>query len=148
MEPYLSAWIKKMPADAQFRRIPAQFSPIWIGTAKVWYTLEALGREDLALAVFNAIHGQNLRLDQDKAFFDWLEKQGVDRKKAEDMYKSFAVSGKVSRAKSLVQTYGVQSVPTFVVDGKYTTETGTPRQHEEVPALLDKLVDKARAERK
>jgi len=148
MEPYLSAWIKKMPADAQFRRIPAQFSPIWIGTAKVWYTLEALGREDLALAVFNAIHGQNLRLDQDKAFFDWLEKQGVDRKKAEDMYKSFAVSGKVSRAKSLVQTYGVQSVPTFVVDGKYTTETGTPRQHEEIPALLDKLVDKARAERK
>ena len=37
---------------------------------------------------------------------------------------------------------------TFVVDGKYTTETGTPRQHEEVPALLDKLIDKARAERK
>jgi thiol:disulfide interchange protein DsbA len=148
MEPHLSAWIKKMPADVQLRRIPAQFSPIWVGTAKVWYTLEALGREDLAPAVFNAIHGQNLRLDQDKVFFDWLEKQGVDRKKAEEMYGSFAVSGKVSRAKSLVQTYGVQSVPTFVVDGKYTTETGTPKRHEDVPALLDRLIDKARAEHK
>ena len=84
--------------------------------------------------MFNAIHGQNLRLDQDKVFFDWLEKQGVDRKKAEEMYGSFAVSGKVSRAKSLVQTYGVQSVPVFVVDGKYTTETGTPKRHEDVPA--------------
>jgi thiol:disulfide interchange protein DsbA len=64
------------------------------------------------------------------------------------MYNSFSVNGKVSRAKSLVQTYGVQSVPTFVVDGKYTTETGQARRHDEVPALLDKLIEKARAEHK
>jgi len=148
MEPFLTAWIKKLPADVQLRRIPAQFSPMWVGTARVWYVLEALGREDLAPAVFNAIHGQNVRLDQDKVFFDWIEKQGVDRKKAEDMWPSFAVSGKVARAKTLVQTYGVQSVPTFVVDGKYSTETGTPKRHEDVPALLDQLIDKARAEHK
>src|SRR5947199_9008119 len=62
MEPFLTAWIKKLPADVQMRRIPAQFSPQWVGTARVWYTLEALNREDLAPAVFSAIHVQNLRL--------------------------------------------------------------------------------------
>jgi len=148
MEPILSAWVKNMPADAQLRRIPAQFSPQWVGTAKVWYTLEGLGEEKLVPGVFAAIHNQNLRLDQDKPFFDWMATQGVDRKKVEDMYNSFAVNGKVARAKTLVQTYGVQSVPTFVVDGKYTTDTGQARRHEDVPALLDKLIDKARAEHK
>jgi thiol:disulfide interchange protein DsbA len=148
LEPFLTPWIKKLPADVQMRRIPAQFSPQWIGTAKVWYTLEGLNREDLTPAVFNAIHSQNARLHEDRAFFEWAAAQGLDRKKVEDMYNSFSINGKVSRAKSLVQTYGVQSVPTFVVDGKYTTETGQARRHDEVPALLDKLIEKARAEHK
>ena len=148
IEPILTPWIKKLPADVQLRRIPAQFSPQWIGTAKVWYTLEGLNREDLTTAVFNAIHAQNVKLHDDKAFFDWAATQGLERKKVEDMYNSFAVNGKVARAKTLVQTYGVQSVPSFVVDGKYTTETGQAKRHEDVPALLDKLIAKARAEQK
>src|SRR5829696_8620650 len=85
IEPFLIPWIKKLPADVQLRRIPAQFSPPWVGTAKVWYTLEGLNREDLAPAVFTAIHGQNQRLDQDKPFFDWAATQGLDRKKVEEM---------------------------------------------------------------
>lgn len=148
MEPHLTAWTKKLPADVQMRRVPAQFSPIWVGTAKVWYTLEALNEEKLVPAVFNAIHGQNLRLDQDKAFFDWAATQGLDRKKVEDMYNSFTVNGKVARAKTLVQTYAVQAVPNFVVDGKYTTDTGQAKRHEDVPPILDKLIERARAERK
>lgn len=148
MEPILTAWIKHLPADVQLRRIPAQFSPIWVGTAKVWYTLEGLGEERLVPGVFNAIHGQNVRLDQDKVFFDWAVTQGLDRKKVEDMYNSFAVNGKVARAKTLVQSYNVQSVPIFVVDGKYSTETGQAKRHEDIPGLLEKLIDRARAERK
>ncbi len=148
MEPFLTAWIKKLPADVQLRRIPVQFSPPWVGTAKVWYTLEAMNEEKLVPEVFAAIHGQNLRLDQEKPFFDWAASKGLDRKKVEDMYNSFAVNGKVARAKGLVQTYGVGSVPNFVVEGKYTTETGQQKRHEDVPALLDKLIDKARAEHK
>lgn len=148
MEPVISPWLQKLPADVQFRRIPAQFSPVWVGTAKIWFTLEGLGQERLVPAVFNAIHGQNLRLDLDKAFFDWSVTVGLDRKKVEDMYNSFAVNGKVARAKTQVQNYNVQSVPAFVVDGKYTTETQQPKRHEDIPALLEKLIEKARAERK
>ena len=148
MEPILSPWVKQLPPDVQFRRIPVQFSPAWTGTAKIWYTLEAMGEEKLVPNVFTAIHSQNVRLDQDKAFFDWAAKQGLDRKKVEDVYNSFAVNGKIARAKTLVQAYNVQSVPNFVVDGKYTTDTQQPKQHAEMPPLLDKLIAKARAERK
>ena len=148
IEPVLSPWAKKLPADVQFRRIPAQFSPLWTGTAKIWYTLEALGREDLVPAVFVAIHSQNQRLDQEKPFLDWAATQGLDRKKVEEMYNSFAVAGKLSRGKTQVQGYAIQSVPTFVVDGKWTTDTGQARRHEDVPVILDKLIERARAERK
>lgn len=148
IEPVLSNWLKQLPADVQFRRIPVQFSPVWIGTSKVWYTLEALGEERLIPAVFVAIHGQNVRMDQEKPFLDWAASQGLDRKKVEDMYNSFAVNGKVSRAKTLVQNYNVQSVPNFVVDGKFSTESQQPKRHEDVPPLLDNLIAKARAERK
>ena len=148
IEPILSAWIKNLPADVQLRRIPAQFSPPWVGTAKVWYTLDAMNEGKLVPDVFAAIHNQNQRLDQDKAFFDWAASKGLDRKRVEDMYNSFAINGKVARAKSQLQTYGINSVPNFVVDGKYSTETGQAKRHEDIPGVLDKLIDKARAERK
>jgi thiol:disulfide interchange protein DsbA len=138
LEPFLTAWIQKLPADVQLRRIPAQFSPQWVGTAKIWYTLEGLNEEKLVPAVFAALHSQNMRLDQDKVFLDWIATQGVDRKKAEDMYNSFAVNGKVTRAKALVQTYGIQSVPRLSWKASTTTDyragqasrghSGTPRQ--------------------
>ena len=147
MEPILEQWVKKLPADAQLRRIPAVFSPQWVGTAKVWYTLEALNEERLVPAVFNAIHGQNVRLDQDKAFFDWAAKQGLDRKKVEDMYNSFAINGKINRAKQQAQQYGVQSVPLIIVDGKYMTEVSMVGTHQQMPAAINALIAKARAER-
>ncbi len=100
-EPIISAWVKKLPADVQFRRIPVQFQPAWIGTSKIWYTLEALNEERLVPAVFNALHSQNVRLDQEKVFLDWAAAQGLDRKKVEDMYNSFAVNGKVAGPKTL-----------------------------------------------
>ena len=42
IEPILSAWVKKLPADVQLRRIPAQFSPVWTGTSNcLLYTSDA-----------------------------------------------------------------------------------------------------------
>ena len=148
MEPILAEWVKKLPPDVAFRRIPVVFSPAWAGTAKVWLTLEAMGQEALTTKAFQAIHSQNVRLDQDKTFFDWAAAQGLDRKKVEDMYNSFAVNGKLARAKTQTQNYAIQSVPNFVVDGKFTTDTGSPKQHAEMPALLEKLIAKAKTERK
>ena len=58
---------------------------------------------------------------QDKAFFDWAASKGLDRKKVEDMYNSFAIAGKMNRARQQAQAYNIQSVPTIIVDGKFVT---------------------------
>ncbi len=146
LEPFLQSWLKTMPADVQFRRIPVMFQERWIPLAKIYYTLEALGEEArLSPEVFSALHAKGLSLWQDKTFFDWAASHGLDRKKVEDMYNTFGIGGKVNRARLAAQAYQVQSVPLVVVDGKYVTNR--VGSHSAMPPLIDALVAKARAER-
>jgi thiol:disulfide interchange protein DsbA len=149
LEPALQSWLKTKPADVQMRRIPVMFQPKWENLARAYYTLEAMGEEaKLSPDVFNAIHVKGNQLWNDKEFFDWAAAKGLDRKKVEDLYGSFTIVGKVNRAKQQAQVYQIQSVPTIIVDGKFTTgPERMPNGHAGVPAAIDALVVKARAER-
>jgi thiol:disulfide interchange protein DsbA len=143
----LIPWRAKLPQDVQFRRVPVMFQDRWINLAKIYYTLDAMGEEEkLSPDVFAAIHGQNVSLWNDKTFFDWAASKGLDRKKVEDVYGSFAISGKMNRARQQAQTFDVQSVPTVVVDGKFITASDKVGTHAQLPAALDELIVKARAE--
>jgi len=148
LEPHLDAWLAKLPPDVAFRRVPVMFQQRWTPLAKIYYTLDALGTETkLSPDVFKAIHGQGVALwDADK-FYDWAATKGIDRNKAKEVYTSFAVDGKMKRAMQLAQQYNIQSVPTVIVDGKFVTSSDRVGTHAQLPAAIDELVNKARAER-
>jgi thiol:disulfide interchange protein DsbA len=149
LEPSIQAWLKTKPADVQFRRVPVMFQQRWENLARVFFTLEAMGEENkLSPEVFAAVNAKGVPLWNEKDFLDWAAAKGLDRKKVEDLFKSFAVVGKVNRAKQQAQVYNIQSTPTIVVDGKFIT--GSDRiagGHAAMPAAIDALVAKARAER-
>ena len=149
LEPILQTWLKSKPADVTFRRIPVMFQPKWEMLARIYYALEAEGDEaKYSPEIFTAIHAKGQNFSDEKVFLDWAASKGMDRNKMKDMLNSFAVVGKVNRAKQLAQAYNIQSVPTIIVDGKYTT--GPERLangHAGVPNAIDALVQKARAER-
>jgi protein dithiol oxidoreductase (disulfide-forming) len=148
LEPYLDAWLAKAPQDVAFRRVPVMFQPRWVSLAKVFYTLDALGVESkLSPKVFKAIHGANVALWDTGKFYDWAASEGLDRKKVEEVYTSFAIDGKMKRAMQLAQQYNVQSVPLVVVDGKFVTSSSDVGTHAQLPPAIDELVAKARAER-
>ncbi len=148
LEPDLNKWLKQLPKDVEFRRLPAIFRDSWIPFAKVFYTFEDMGlTERLHDAFFNAIHVQHLNFDDDKAIFDWVEKQGVPRKKFAAIYASFSVESKVLRAKQLTQAYGVSGVPSVIVDGKYRTSVSNTGSHAGLLSALDQLIKLARQER-
>ncbi len=148
LEPNLQAWLKTKPADVTFRRIPVMFQPRWENLAKAYYTLEGLNEDKLSPEVFVALHSRNTPLWNEKDFLDWVAAKGVDRKKAEELFNSFGINGKVARAKQLAQAYQIQSVPTIIVDGKFTTgPERMPGGHAAIPGAIDALVQKARAER-
>ena len=56
-EPRLNAWLKKLPPDVTFRRVPVQFRDDFVPQQRLYYALEALGKvDDLHDKVFHEIH--------------------------------------------------------------------------------------------
>ena len=147
-EPLLQGWLKNQPPDVQFRRVPVSFQDKWVPLAKEYYTLEALGEDSrLSPEMFIAIHGKGINLANEKTFFDWAASHGLDRKKVEDMYNSFAMSGKMNRAMQQAKVFNAQSVPLIVIDGKFVVSTEKVGSHAAMLPVMDALIAKARAER-
>ena len=148
-EPLLHEWVKKLPPDVQFRRVPVSFQPKWVPLAKEYYTLEALGEDSrLSPEIFVAIHSKGVKLEDEKTFFDWAASHGLDRKKVEEMYNSFSMSGKMNRALQQAKAFNAQQVPLIVIDGKYVVSTNeNVRSHAAMLPVMDALIVKARAER-
>jgi protein dithiol oxidoreductase (disulfide-forming) len=148
LEPHLDAWLAKAAPDVAFRRVPVMFQQRWQPLAKIYYTLDALGVEaKLSPDVFKAIHGANVALWDSPKFYDWAASKGLDRKKVEEVFTSFAIDGKMKRAMQLAQQYNIQSVPTVIIDGKFVTSSDRVGTHAQLPAAIEELVNKARAER-
>lgn len=149
-DPVLQPWLKQLPADVEFRRVPVDFGrEQWANLGKALYTLEALGVEDkLTPEVFAAVHDKRMPLWESKTFFDWAASKGLDRKKVEDTYNSFGINSKLNRARQLAKNYNVQSVPVVFVDGKFQVSAEKVGNHAGMPAAMNQLIAKARAERK
>jgi protein dithiol oxidoreductase (disulfide-forming) len=121
LEPRLDSWLKTLPKDVQFRRVPAVLSDRWGHDAAVFYAFEAMGVLDkLHRPFFEAIHVNRLRSDNVQALNAWLEKQGVDPKKFAETARSFGVQSKVKRAVRLTSDYRIEGTPAMAVHGRYT----------------------------
>jgi thiol:disulfide interchange protein DsbA len=144
-EPLLKSWVKTLPADVNFKKVPVIFNDKSVPGARIYYTLEAMGLlERLNDAVFNAVLKERINLNQESILFDWVARQGVDRQKFIDTYKSFAVETAVKRAAELTRSYGVDGVPVIIVGGKY--KPINIKSFGEKLQIVDGLIAKSRAE--
>ncbi len=145
-EPVLEPWLKKLPKDAHFRRIPAMFNDEYAQGARAFYALEAIGAEArLHQALFDAVHtGSRLRVGDEAALTEWLGKHGVDTKKFAAAYHSFSVESKLKRAAQLTQAYKIDGVPTMAVNGKYVVVTDNVKSFEHLLAITDYLIEQSR----
>jgi len=145
-EPVLEPWVKKLPKDVQFRRIPAMFNEEYAQGARAYYALDAIGEEErLHKALFDAVHtGDRLRVGNEAALTEWLGKHGVDTKKFAAAYRSFSVEGRLKRAAQLTQAYKIDGVPSMAVNGKYVVNTDNIRSFEQLLTVSDYLVDQER----
>jgi len=125
LEPALKGWLKKKPADVEFRYVPAIFDAAsWGPMARAFYALDAMGlggkfHDD----IFAAIHRDKQRAvatDQ-RVMADWFAAKGVDRQKFLDTYNSFGVNGRTQRSEDMTRTYDVPGTPALAIDGKYMT---------------------------
>ena len=120
LEPRLETWLKKLPADAQFRRIPAIFNQRWALDAAIYYAFEAMGVLDkVHRRFFDAIHRDRLDSAKPDDLAAWLGKNGVDPKKFNETLKSFGVQAKTKRAAQLTVASKIDGTPAMGVQGRY-----------------------------
>jgi thiol:disulfide interchange protein DsbA len=145
LEPYLERWIKKLPADVEFRRVPATFNERWNISARVYYALEAMGLIDkLHRPLLDAIHKDRLRITDEAQLTAWLQGKGVDVAKFSATLKSFAVEGRLKRAQSLVQGSKIDGVPALLVNGQYLVSAGGAGSEERMLAIADSAIERSR----
>ncbi len=156
LEAPLKAWLKRKPADVEFRYVPAVFDPSWLPLTRTFYALDAMGlSEKFHDDIFTAIHKDKQRgiASDPRIMADWLAAKGVDKQKFLDTYNSFAVNGRAQRSSDMTRSYDVPGTPALVVDGKYLTgpsmagggdnSVNYPRFFQ----VLDQLIAQARKER-
>jgi thiol:disulfide interchange protein DsbA len=144
-EPALEQWIRKLPPDVAFRRVPAAFNAPFEGYAKLFYALEAIGAvEQLHKRVFAAIHVQRQRLDKEADLAAFVSAAGADGAKFVDAYKSFGVATKVRQGKQLSEAYKIDGVPTLGIHGRWFTAGSLAGGHDRALQVADHLIAQAR----
>ena len=140
-EPTLQAWLKKLPKDVHFRRAHVAFRADFVLDQQLFYTLEAMGKiEQMHARVFSAIHAEKLDLSSRDKIIDWVAKQGIDKTKFSEIYDSFAIGSKATRATQLQNAYNVTGVPALGIAGQFYTDGSLAQNMERALQITDYLV--------
>lgn len=151
LEPYIRAWLKTKPAYVQYVRVPVMWGPVHRAHARLFYTLEALGRDDLVEKVFTYIHNLEDQTGSESVLFAnnesetfkqqqaWAVQNGVTADAFAKAFNSFYVNTQMQQAEEITNAYQVQGVPFIAVDGKFSTDVGKAGGETKLISLIDFL---------
>jgi protein dithiol oxidoreductase (disulfide-forming) len=149
LEPAVQTWLKAKPAYITFTRVPVEWNEGHRSLAHLYYALEAMGK-------LNDVHGEIFKEIQvngnpligpdpnnvaaaERTQLSFIKKLGLSDADFEKAYQDMNVQTAMQRADQLVERYRVSAVPTFVVNGKYTTDVSMAGSPEKLISLLSDL---------
>ena len=112
---------------------------------RLFYTLEALGRDDLVVKAFDEIHrrGNVLVAASDEQTMQmqmtFAKANGISEADFRREYNGFAVNTRLQRAEELMRRYKVETVPLVIINGKYETDVGMAGGHEQLISVINDL---------
>jgi thiol:disulfide interchange protein DsbA len=148
LDPYLESWKKNKPAYIEFVRVPVMWGPVHQAHARLFYTLQALGKLDqLHTKVFDEIHQHNnmlvsLRNDPVETRnlqLAFAKANGISEKDFLQAYDSMGVDTSLKRAEDFTHRYAVEGVPLIVVNGRYETDVGMAGGPSQLLQIIDFL---------
>ncbi|MEA3276921.1 MAG: thiol:disulfide interchange protein DsbA/DsbL [Pseudomonadota bacterium] len=142
LEPTLDQWLEKQGDNVVFRRMPAILGSHWEPHARAFYAAELMEAQDkIHVPLFDAMHVKKRKIMDEDALVAFAVEQGVDGEEFRKAYNSFFVNMKVRRAVELGRRFGVDGVPSVIVNGKYrTSPTQTGGSNKMLP-VLDYLIE-------
>jgi thiol:disulfide interchange protein DsbA len=149
LEPLVAAWKKTKPAYTTFVPVPVTWSPGHRALARLFYTLESLGKLDqLHGEVFKEIQVNGDQLvapdPSDEAATERMQtafakKEGISESAFKAAYRSMGIEARLQRADELVQRYRIDGVPTFVINGKYIADVHSAGGPDRLLSLVNDL---------
>jgi thiol:disulfide interchange protein DsbA len=141
LDPAIESWkAKSKPAYVEFVRVPAMWNDSTRMHARVFYTAELLGKlDELHTLIFRELHvtGNQLNtLDKISAFF---QQHGVSKDDFTKAFSSFAVESKLQRADLMNRRYRINSVPTVIINGKYSTDVSSAGGESQLFGVIEDL---------
>jgi thiol:disulfide interchange protein DsbA len=150
LEPLVQTWLKSKPAYITFTRVPVEWNEGHRSLAHLFYALEAMGKlNDVHSEIFKEIQvngdpligpDPNNAAAAERVQLSFIRKLGLSDVAFEKAYhEDMNVQTAMQRADQLVQRYRVNAVPTFVVNGKYTSDVAMAGSPEKLISLLSDL---------
>ena len=145
-EALLEPWVKQLPADVVFHRVPVAFSAEpFVAHQRIFYALDSLGLvAAMHRKVFYAIHNDRMRLDKPADISAFMARNGVDAAKFMEAFDSFAVQSKSKQAAQQAAAYKIDGVPALGIQGRYYTSGSLAGTNEKALAVTDFLVQRLR----
>lgn len=146
LDPYLNRWEADKDPGIRFVRIPAPWNQAGILHAQMYYTQDVLAKngtlEDpgaLHMAIFSEFHDRGNRLTSTDAIERVFARFGVSSEDFNKAWSSFEVNAQMRKGGDLIRRYGITSVPTIVVNGKYRTSAAEAGGYDQLIELIDEL---------
>lgn len=154
LEPSITAWLKNKPAYVTFTRVPIEWNEGHRALARLYYALEGMGKiNEVHPEIFKEIQVNNDPLvgadpsnsaGAERLQLAFVRKLGISDGDFVKAYHDMNTETALQRADQLAQRYRVTGVPTFVINGKFSTDQGqadpTPtRDPNKLIALINDL---------
>jgi thiol:disulfide interchange protein DsbA len=140
LEPRLAAWDKKgKPANVELVRLPAVWNDLLKMHARLFYTIELLGRPELHDEAFREVNVKRNRLDTPEKIEAFFTSRGVAKADFDKAFAGFAVESRLAKAADLNRRYRIVSTPTVIVNGKYVTDAGMAGGEDQLFQVINAL---------
>jgi thiol:disulfide interchange protein DsbA len=140
-EPFVEKWAESIPDGVVFEQVPSAINAAWTVHARAYYAFKMMGvQEQLHKKLFNAIHVQRQRLNSLDSIAEFVAEQGLDEKEFRKQYASFPVETLIRKGKQKELHYGLEGVPTVIVNGKYRTSGVMAGNFSRLLQIIDFLV--------
>ena len=146
LEPKIEGWARAgKPAYVDLVLVPAMWNNTLKTHARVFYTMQLLGKQNLHPEIWREINMKGNRLDTPEAIEAFFTSRGVSKADFQKANQGFAIDSKLMRAEDLNRRYKITGTPTIVVNGKYITDVAMAGGEDKLFEVINALAAKEKA---
>lgn len=141
----LNAWIKALPDDVVFQRVPVPFTANAAALQRLYFALEVEGQVDaLHAKVFTAVQPEHQLFQSQADIAGFAMANGIGPSDFLRAYDSQRVTDMVAAATALVRKYDLGSVPTMAMHGRFLTSPALAGSAENALTTASYLIERVR----